>query len=171
MRSTFLFKEDRMTENKTLQELLDLAGPMAEAMGLTVWGIEFTGGHKRRIVRIYLDSPDGVTVDQCATLSRDMSVVLDVEDIVRGSYNLEVSSPGVDRPFFEAAQLRGFEGREIQVVLLEAEGNRRKFSGKLTSVEGEKFTILEQGEDVSFDWTEVKKVNLRYEFPAKGKKA
>lgn len=159
-----------MMNDKTREELLGLAGPMAQALGLTVWGIEMLGGQGRHVVRIYLDAEDGVTVDQCARFSRDLSVVLDVEDVVPGSYYLEVSSPGLDRPFFSPEQMRGYEGQAVQAALHTPLDGRRRFGGVLARVDEDGFSIEEDGGRVDIRWTDVKKANLRYEFPAKGKK-
>jgi len=160
-----------MIDKDILTSLQDLVGPMAETMGLELWGIELTGGHKQGVVRIYLDSENGVTVDQCAELSRDVSVALDVEDFVPGSYYLEVSSPGVNRPFFSPAQMSGYEGKTIQLMLKEPIDNRRKFIGKLVAIGDDDLSIEESGETFAIEWKDVKKANLRYDFPAKGKKA
>lgn len=160
-----------MMDVKTLTALHELADPMAEALGLTVWGIEMLGGQKRSVLRIYLEAEGGVTVDQCARFSRDLSVVLDVEDVVRGSYYLEVSSPGLDRPFFSTEQMRGHEGSQVQVALREPVDGRRKYSGVLVAVTGDGLSVDEDGTVVDVRWADVKRANLKYEFPAKGKKA
>jgi len=158
-----------------IDELTEIVAPMAEAMGLVLWGIEATGGEGRPILRIYLDGEDGVDVDQCARLSRDLSVVLDVEDIVPGSFNLEVSSPGLDRPFFSLDQMRGNEGKSIKVQLLEPFQGSKNFVGTLDAVgeDGFTFTSETSGDALDFAFSEVKKVNVRYQFPAKntGRKA
>lgn len=160
-----------MLDETIYQRLHDLVAPMAEAMGLTLWGIEYAGGQGRPALRIYLDSEDGVTIDQCARLSRDMSVVLDVEDIVPGAYNLEVSSPGLERPFFSTEQMAPYVGRKVQVHLHEPRDYRRKFSGTLKSVEGDAIAVEEDDGVATIDWNDVKRAHLRYEFPSKGKKA
>lgn len=163
-----------MNEDRLRKALEELAAPMAQAMGLTLWGVELTGGHGRGVVRVYLDSPGGetgVTVDQCAELSRDLSVALDVEDLIPGSYYLEVSSPGLDRPFFSPRQMLGHEGAEVQVSLRGPVDGRRKYQGRLTAVEPDGFMIEENGQPVRVAWSDVKKAALRYEFPAKGQKA
>ncbi len=160
-----------MNEDRIRKSLEELIAPMAQALGLTLWGVELTGGHGRGVVRVYLDSETGVTVDQCAELSRDLSVALDVEDIVPGSYYLEVSSPGLDRPFFSPQQMRGHEGSEVQATLRGPVDGRRRFQGRLAAVEADGFVIEENGQSVRIAWSDVKKVALRYEFPAKGQKA
>ena len=74
--------------------LADLVAPVAEALGYELWGIEYLSHGKHSVVRIYIDSPDGVNVDDCAKVSRQVSSVFDVEDPILGEYNLEVSSSG-----------------------------------------------------------------------------
>ena len=161
-----------MTEDRIRKAMEELAAPLAQTMGLTLWGVELSGGHGRGVVRVYLDSETGVTVDQCAEFSRDLSVALDVEDVVPGSYYLEVSSPGLDRPFFSTEQMRGHEGGEVQVTLRDAAQGRRRSLGRLESVEPDGFVVVEEnGQPVRVAWSNVKKAALRYQFPAKGQKA
>lgn len=164
-----------MVAAKMIEELTELVAPMAEAMGLTLWGIEFSGDDGHPVLRIYVDKEGGVVVGQCATLSRDISVLLDAEDLVPGRFNLEVSSPGLDRPFFSLNQMRGYEGQQVKFRLNEPFEGSRNFIGTLKSVEEQQFTIIQEdsGDELSFDFSEVRKIRIRYQFPVKnkGKKA
>lgn len=162
-----------MISQDVIKEIERYVGPMAAAFGLELWGVEATGDEGRSILRIYVDAEGGVDVDQCARLSRDVSVLLDAEDMIPGSYNLEVSSPGLDRPFFDADQMRGYEGGEIKVRLAEARDGSRNFIGVLSKVEGDGFSLDIDGRTLEFDFSEIKKAQLRYAFPdkPKGKKA
>jgi ribosome maturation factor RimP len=82
-------------------------------------------------LRVYIDGPLGVTVDNCAAVSRQLSAILDVEDPIPGRYTLEVSSPGLDRPLVTPADFRRFQGAMIKVRLLSALDGRRNFTGRL----------------------------------------
>ncbi|BBD07916.1 ribosome maturation factor RimP [Desulfovibrio ferrophilus] len=158
-----------------IKELTGLVAPMAEAMGLTLWGIESSSDDWRAILRIYVDTDDGVDVSQCASLSRDISVMLDVEDIIPDSFSLEVSSPGLNRPFFSTEQMQGYEGQQLKLRLHEPFEGSKSFIGALKTVEEQRFTIIleDGGDELTFGFDEIKRVRIRYQFPAKntGRKA
>lgn len=170
--------------------------PLAASLGLAVWGVEI-GGAARPTARIYVDTlpataavpssdedellPQGVTIDQCAELSRLAGLALDVEDPFSTNWTLEISSPGLQRPFFKIDQLRDYVGREVDVVLsapLDAWPGRKKFSGVLKAVADEVFTLAlpaatrkeEAPEDVTIAWPFVRKATLIHHFPEPGKK-
>ncbi|NJB66987.1 ribosome maturation factor RimP [Desulfobaculum xiamenense] len=153
-----------------IQELEDLIRPMAEALGLDLWGLDFATGGNSSILRVYVDTEDGVTIDECARLSRDVSVALDVEDIISTRYTLEVSSPGLDRKFFDPAQMVPYIGQNVSVALIEALDGRKGYSGKLVAVEAQTITIEDGEGTVTCNWDEIKKANLRYAFPVPGTK-
>lgn len=102
-----------------------------EALGFELVEAELSGGRHHRTLRVYIDGPEGVTVDDCAAVSRQLSAILDVEDPIIGSYTLEVSSPGLDRPLVTPADFRRFQGAMIKVRLLNALDGRRNFTGRL----------------------------------------
>lgn len=102
-----------------------------EALGFELVEAELSGGRHHRTLRVYIDRPEGVTVDDCAAVSRQLSAILDVEDPITGSYTLEVSSPGLDRPLVTPADFRRFQGAMIKVRLLNALDGRRNFTGRL----------------------------------------
>lgn len=101
------------------------------ALGFELVEAELSGGRHQRILRVYIDGPQGVTVDNCAAVSRQLSAMLDVEDPIPGRYTLEVSSPGLDRPLVTPADYRRFQGAMIKVRLLSALDGRRNFTGRL----------------------------------------
>ncbi|MFN2333968.1 MAG: ribosome maturation factor RimP, partial [Wenzhouxiangellaceae bacterium] len=97
-------------------ELDALLRPAIEALGYEFVGLEYVPNPKNRLVRIYIDrTPEGVTVDDCVEVSHEVSAVLELEDPVAGTYSLEVSSPGVDRPLFSLDQFRRFVGERAVV--------------------------------------------------------
>lgn len=112
-----------------------LIKPAVEAIGFELVGIEFRSSARPALLRVYIDSEAGVTVDDCARVSHQVSGVLDVEDPIRGEYALEVSSPGLDRPLFTASDFERFVGHRVVVKMdIPVEG-RRKFSGDLLGFE------------------------------------
>ena len=135
----------------TANALEGIAAPLAEAMGLTIWGIEILGGN-RPIFRIYVEGEKGADIDECAELSRLLGLTLDVEDIMPGAYSLEVSSPGLERLFFSPEQLKNYTGQNIILQLSNPEDNwpgRKKFQGILMQVEGN--TVSLQPNDTPLD--------------------
>jgi ribosome maturation factor RimP len=124
-----------MTREVLSRRLADLAGPLAQSMGLDLWGMEVLFA-SRSTVRVFVESGSGVGVDQCAELSRLLGLALDVEDLLPGAYTLEVSSPGLERKFFTPAQLAGARGLTVEVTLLSPLADfpgRRRFRGILES--------------------------------------
>src|SRR6476661_10704609 len=94
----------------------EIAERVAVSSGLEVVEVELRGGGKARMLRIFIDKPAGVTHEDCVSVSREVSTILDVEDAVPGSYTLEVSSPGLDRKLFRPADYQRFTGSRIQLT-------------------------------------------------------
>ena len=116
-----------------MQIIAELARPLAGSLHLSLWGIELAFGG-RSIVRVYVENEQGVSIDQCAELSRLLGLALDVEDVIPGAYVLEVSSPGLERIFFTPEQLAGALGESLEITLAEPSlefSGRRKFRGVL----------------------------------------
>ena len=122
--------------------LTQLLRPTVEDMGFSLWGVELISPGRRPTVRLYIEADAGVTVDDCARVSHQVSGVLDVEDPINGEYTLEVSSPGVDRLLFRADHYVPYVGELLDVRLrLPIEG-RRRFKGTLGSTDGESIVIV-----------------------------
>lgn len=174
-----------MNASSLPETLTQLITPLAESLGLTLWGLELAFGGQS-LVRVYAEGPDGITIDQCAELSRLIALTLDVEDCMTGAYVLEVSSPGLERVFFKAEQLTPHVGKILEVVLHEpvpAYPGRRKFTGELGALTGELITLSptdvptggETPVPLVFAWGDARKIRLVHfipepEGPAKGKK-
>jgi ribosome maturation factor RimP len=131
-------------------------------LGLECLGVEFTPSHGQSTLRVYLDLLDKseperaavrreVGVEDCETASRELSALLDVEDPIPGHYVLEVSSPGLDRPLFTAAQFAKVSGQEVKLLLKAPLEGRRRLRGKLVSVEGERITLEAEGKTFEFE--------------------
>ena len=133
-------------------------------MGLKLWGLEYLAGAGRAIVRIYIEAQDRpVDVEDCARLSRNLDVALDVEDIMPGAYTLEVSSPGFDRRFFSPEQLADYMDSQVLVNLhnsVPGQQGRKKFHGKIISIDGCNIT-LDMGESkLTVGWADIKQIRL-----------
>lgn len=115
-------------------DLRKLLEPGVTAMGFELVEVELAGSQHHPTLRVYIDSPAGVTVDNCADVSRQLSALLEVEDPLPGSYNLEVSSPGLDRPLVRPEDFRRFVGETIKVKMHQPILGRKNFTGRLVAV-------------------------------------
>ena len=111
------------------------------ALGFDLWGVEYLSQGKHSVLRVYIDSADGITVDDCAAVSEQVGSVLDVEDPITGEYTLEVSSPGMDRLLFRPEQYPGYVGETVDVRLRSAYEGKRRYKGVLKGIEGEDVVI------------------------------
>lgn len=118
-----------------LEQLQALLAPVVEALGYQCWGIEFISQGRHSLLRVYIDHVDGILIDDCEKVSRQISAVLDVEDPVSGEYTLEVSSPGMDRPLFTLEQFAAHAGEQVKIRLRAPYEGRRNFQGLLRGVE------------------------------------
>ncbi len=141
------------------QKLTELISAPVEALGFELVGIEFIRG-RQSTLRIYIDSENGINVDDCADVSHQVSAVLDVEDPITTAYNLEVSSPGLERPLFTAAHYERFINEDVSLTLRMGVQNRRRWAGKIKSVEGEMITLDVDGKDEVFALSNIQKANL-----------
>lgn len=148
------------TLEKTLRELIE---PLAQSHGLSLWGLEAPSSPRGGVLRVYVDSDQGVSIDQCAALSRTLSVVLDVEDPIPGSYVLEVSSPGLERPFFSPEQIEPFRGALLFLELIEPLEGRRKWKGRVIDVAKERVDLEVEDRQHRFPWGNIKRAHLIYE--------
>lgn len=122
--------------------LIEMLGPVVESMDFIFWGLELVMEGKQTILRVYIDHANGITVDNCADVSRQLSAVLDVEDPIAQDYTLEVSSPGMDRPLFRLEQYVQSVGQIIELRLRLPFDGRRRFKGRLQGVEQEDIVLL-----------------------------
>ncbi|MCA9527583.1 MAG: ribosome maturation factor RimP [Myxococcales bacterium] len=112
-----------------------IAVPVVEGLGLSLVGVELAQEGTRIVLWVYIDGPEGVTIDDCARVSPELSAALDVDDPIPTAYDLRVSSPGLDRPLMSDADFRRFIGREAQIQLSSPIGGRRRFTGVILGAE------------------------------------
>ncbi|MBT3461091.1 MAG: ribosome maturation factor RimP [Gammaproteobacteria bacterium] len=121
--------------------LSKLIEPLVEELGCELWGIEKLQQGRQVVLKIYIESAEGINVDDCARVSRQVSAILDVEDPIPGEYMLEVSSPGVERRLFKPEHFNVCKGEKVQITLRQAFDGRRKFKGLLCGLEDEEVVI------------------------------
>jgi len=146
------------------QKLQDLLQGSVEDLGCELWGIECQRIGRYLTVRLFIDKEGGVTVDDCADVSRQVSAVLDVEDPIADKYNLEVSSPGLDRPLFTLAQYTRYVGQEIVVHLRIPVADRRKWQGELTKIENDMITLIVDKQEQVLTFGNIQKANVVAKF-------
>ncbi|GEA51065.1 ribosome maturation factor RimP [Vibrio inusitatus NBRC 102082] len=142
------------------RQLTEMLEAPVEALGYELVGLEFIRAGEYSTLRIYIDSENGINVDDCAEVSHQVSAVMDVEDPISVAYNLEVSSPGLERPLFKTAHYEQFVGQEVSIVLKMGVGNRRKWKGVIKGVDGELITIETDNQDNEFALSNISKANL-----------
>lgn len=146
------------------KRLLDIVKPVVRDMGLEFWGLELHSGPGRPLLRVFIEAEVGVSADDCARVSRRLSDVLAVEDPWGARYRLEVSSPGLARPLFEADQYRRYVGSRIQCRLREPMEGRRNFSGRLQSLEDQALLLQTDDKLWRIDLPEVESAKVVPEF-------
>ena len=149
------------TLEQNLQEMLQDA---VEDLGCELWGIECQRVGRFMTVRLFIDKEGGVTVDDCADVSRQVSAILDVEDPIADKYNLEVSSPGLDRPLFTLPQFERYIGQDIAVHLRIPVMERRKWQGKLERIEKDMITLIVDDQEQILVFGNVQKANVVAKF-------
>ena len=117
--------------SQDLQTLQRIVAATVATLGYELVGVEFHGQRAKALLRVYIDSAPGITVEDCQRVSHQLSCILEVEDPITGPYTLEVSSPGIDRPLFEAPHFERFAGSEVRIQLRELLDGRRKLTGRL----------------------------------------
>jgi len=124
-----------------LEQLQALLAPVVEALGYVCWGVEYISQGRHSLLRVYIDHPNGILVEDCEKVSRQVSGVLDVEDPITNEYTLEVSSPGMDRPLFTLEQFAAHVGEQVKIKLRSPFEGRRNFQGLLRGVEDQDVVV------------------------------
>ena len=139
-----------------------VVGPVVTGLGYGYVGSEFGDAENGRTLRVYIDTEreEGILIEDCVAVSRQLDAALDVEDPIREPYTLEVSSPGVDRPLFDAAQFAAAAGEEARVRLLRGVDGRRNYRGTLLGVDGDAVSIEVDGETHALPLDDVERANV-----------
>lgn len=131
-------------------------------MGYIFWGIEHQPQSSHGLLRVYIDNPSGVTLDDCATVSKQVSSLLDVENLISGSYDLEVSSPGIDRLLFTPEHYVMYLGRVIKLQVYSPHEGQSKFKGLLSNADEFGVTIKVVDKELILPYDNIKKARLLY---------
>lgn len=151
-------------------KVTDLAESLLVQMGMELVDLEYKREGREMVLRLYIDKEGGVTLDDCATVSRELSEIIDVEDFIPEHYNLEVSSPGLNRALKKESDYERYKGRLVKVrtfeLLPDEEGNKRKtFLGELVGLADGFVTVyLREGQTARIPLGKIAKANLEFEF-------
>lgn len=151
-------------KSEIVEKVTEIVERAGRPQGIEPVEVEFAGSGSRRVLRIYIDKPEGVTHADCEYISQYVGTVLDVEDVIPGGkYTLEVSSPGVERKLTRPRDFERFTGQPIKVVLKEEMDGRKHWDGKLAAFSGDTLTLEpERGEPVRIRLDQVARANLKF---------
>lgn len=152
------------TMKQAPDHLVELIEPIVEGLGYECVGIEYNPHPQHGMLRIYIDSENGILVEDCTKVSHQLSGMLDVEDPIQGEYQLEISSPGADRPFFKLSQFERFTGSAVMINLFKPVDKRRKIIGLIQAVEGDEVVLLEGEQTINVPFQAMSKARLVPEY-------
>ncbi|MBI5378925.1 MAG: ribosome maturation factor RimP [Nitrospirae bacterium] len=161
-----------MQREQVMDRVRKLAEPLLQTLGLECYDLHYRREGGRWVLRLFIDRPEGVSLDDCERVSRELGVLLDVEDLIPHSYALEVSSPGLDRALRGIEEYRRFAGRRVRLQVLparpaggEGDEGKRTIEGVLRGVEGETVQVeAGRGEVLSIPWETILKARLLVDF-------
>lgn len=130
-----------------MTDLRGLLEPSIESLGYELLLLEQTHNEQQAVLRVYIDAPGGILLEDCEQVSRQISLILDLEDPIRGAYALEVSSPGADRPLVKPEHFKAVLNQDVRVVTQDYILGRRRFKGRLLEVDGEQVVVEVDGEE------------------------
>jgi ribosome maturation factor RimP len=152
----------------TVARIWELAAPLAETQGLEIIDIELRreGSRTGRVLRLYLDKEGGPNMDNLSQVSRELSALLDVHDVVEGAYTLEVSSPGINRPLKRPEHFKRFIGKRVRVRTRDWVQGRRSFLGPLLDVMSDKIAVNQDGTRIEIPFAVIEKSNYEHDWSA-----
>lgn len=154
-----------MNKGLITEKVGEIASAAAEEADLELVHVEMVGAGKNSTLRVFIDKPGGVTLDDCSDMSRRMSAVLDAEDFIPTAYTLEVSSPGLERGLYSLKDFEKFAGQSAKVKTTHPVGGQKNFRGRIVEVKGEEIVFEDKTSGtVRFPYNTVAKANLEIDF-------
>lgn len=142
------------------EQLEQLIAPIATSLDCELWGLEYLTQGRYTTLRIFIDAENGVSLEDCEKVSRQISSVMDVEDPIDGEYTLEVSSPGMDRPLYKTSHYARYVGETVNVRLRVARDGRRRFKGVITKVENDDVFLMVDNQEIQLAVDAIDKANV-----------
>ncbi len=154
-----------MKTTELQDRVAELVAPVAQSAGIELVDVQFAAEHGRKVLRIFIDKPGGVTIDDCGSISSELAVALDVDDFIPGRYSLEVSSPGLDRALNKIDDFARFVGSKARVKTTLPIEERRNFRVTIKAVEGDAVCIEDStGRIWKIDIGKIESANIIAEF-------
>lgn len=143
--------------------IANLIRPTIESLGFELWGFDYNTQGNYTTLRIYVDGTEGkgITLDQCAIVSREVSAVLDVEDPINTRYQLEVSSPGIDRTLYTIDQFKKYIGENVKIKLQSAQNGRRQFEAEIIKIEDDTLYLKAENDAFNIAFCDIQKAKLK----------
>jgi ribosome maturation factor RimP len=164
---TFLLESmSSAVKQAVVEKIQEIADRVGASEGIEIVEVQLLGGGNQRLVRIYIDKPEGVSHGDCELVSQQVGTILDVEDVVPGErYTLEVSSPGVERRLSKPKDFERFTGHKVKLVLREPVENQRRWEGTLAGFADDTITLeVAPGRSLCVPLAKVEKANLKFEW-------
>lgn len=153
-----------MEPNSVASKVRSIVERATAERGLEFVHLELAGTKRNQVIRIFIDKPGGVTVEDCSDVSRDVEAAMDADDFMPGPYVLEVSSPGLDRELYSLADFQRFVGSKAKARVKDPEGKSKSYNGRIVSVDGDEITFEDRTEgEVRFPYSAVAKANLKFD--------
>lgn len=137
---------------------------VVDSLGYELVGVEYQAHDTSGLLRIYIDSDKGIKLEDCQAVSHQLSGVLDVEDPIAGNYNLEISSPGLDRPLFKAADFQRFVGSKVKIKLARNQDGRKNFKGVLQGIQDDEVVLEVEGQEIRLSFANIEQSRLIPEY-------
>ena len=151
-----------VSEQNIISNIKELLEPILYENNLELFDIEFKASGHKGVLRIFIDKEDGVTIDDCTQVSRELGTLLDVHEIVPGSYTLEVSSPGLTRPLRKPSDYIRYKGKTVKIKTIEDIYDRNVFKGKLLDFVDETVSLETKGTSYLIPYDKIEKANLDF---------
>ncbi len=150
--------------SKLIDEVTALAVPVVEKHGCELWDVEYVKEAGTWYLRVFIDNENGVDINQCEAISRELDPILDEKDLVPGAYTFEVSSAGAERQLKRPSDFERFAGKLVEVKLYKALDGRKEYVGDLVKYENGNVTVNVAGKEITFEKSQVANVRLRISF-------
>lgn len=152
-----------MESNPIGSKVRNIAEKAAAELGLEFVHLELAGTKRNQVLRVFIDKPGGVTVEDCSNVSREIEAVMDADDFMPGPYVLEVSSPGLDRELYSLSDFVKFVGNKAKAKV-NVDGKAKSYNGRIVAVDGDEITFEDRSEgEVKFPYSAVSKANLKFD--------
>lgn len=154
-----------MIKKNIVGTVTDLISPVADEMGIILWDVEFVKEGAKKILRVTIDSEEGIDINTCEQFHRTIDPMLDEADPIDESYYLEVTSPGIERQIKTDAHIAMCEGEKVELRLFAPKNGTKSFTGTLIGLDGEGRVVLEiGGENTAFEKNEIAKMQTVFDF-------